>query len=588
MSRNRLSSPLPREKNGVEISHRRAEGVFLKLAFGGLFGFVLLIAVVWGGHGVYVRWQERRLIQKAEESMNRGDSATASLAARAVLQMKPESVPANRIAAEISERNGDAGALVWRRKLAQAPNHSMEDVLALARAALQFNDVATARQSVAQVAESERASGGYHAVVAMIAQVEKQNETAEKEWAEALRYSPEEKSYQLQLGAARLRLTDPAKRDAGTSMLNSLRSDAKFRAPATRILVSEAIARHKSVGEIQQLVRELNSYSESTFSDAVMMADVLRQTNDREFALYLPELEKKAAGNGKDLVMLLSWMNQSSLNLLALDFLKTVNPELLKTWPVPMAVADIYVRLQEWTHLEQALNGADWRNFEFARHAYMARALRGEDKSAGAEREWSLATKGAAVGSEPTMMLLRLTAMWGWRAEETDLLWALTKYPDKEKEAIQALYVYYQKNRDSQGLYRVLVRLTEDNPGNLDTQNNLAQISLLLDVKTQEARRMAAEVYHKVPGNPAYATTYAYALLTKGDTQAAAKVMATLSEEQLKDPAVSAYYGLCLAAVKDPRAGKFLDAGDKAKLLPEERVLLDKARTSIRGNTVLR
>src|SRR3954471_9204895 len=220
-----LSSSLPREKEGVEISHRRAEGVFLKLAFGGLFGFVLLVAAIWGGHGFYVRWQEKRLIQKAEESMNRGDTVSASLAARAVLQMKPDSAPANRIAAEVSERNGDAGALVWRRKLAQAPNHSMEDVLALARAALQFNDIATAKQSVAHVPENDRTTGGYHAVMAMIAQVEKQNETAEKEWAEALRYSPEEKSYQLQLGTARLRLTDPATREIGISMVNGLRSD---------------------------------------------------------------------------------------------------------------------------------------------------------------------------------------------------------------------------------------------------------------------------------------------------------------------------------------------------------------------------
>src|SRR3954465_8679587 len=157
MPRIPLSSSLPREKEGVEISHRRAEGVLLKLAFGGLFGFVLLVAVIWGGHGFYVRWQEKRLIQKAQESMDRGDTATASLAARAVIQMKPDSVPANRIAAEISERTGDSSALVWRRKLAQAPNHSMEDVLALARAALQFNDIATAKQSVAQVPESERA-----------------------------------------------------------------------------------------------------------------------------------------------------------------------------------------------------------------------------------------------------------------------------------------------------------------------------------------------------------------------------------------------------------------------------------------------
>src|SRR5205814_256780 len=119
MPRTSLSTLLPREKTGVEISHRRAEGIFLKLSLGGLFGFVLLIALIWGGRGFYVRWQEKRLTQKAETALREGDTATASLAVRAVLQMKPDSLPAERIAAVIAARAGDPSALVWRRKVAQ-------------------------------------------------------------------------------------------------------------------------------------------------------------------------------------------------------------------------------------------------------------------------------------------------------------------------------------------------------------------------------------------------------------------------------------------------------------------------------------
>jgi Flp pilus assembly protein TadD len=160
-------------------------------------------------------------------------------------------------------------------------------------------------------------------------------------------------------------------------------------------------------------------------------------------------------------------------------------------------------------------------------------------------------------------------------------MWALAKFPEKEKEAFRTLYRYYAKNRDSQGLYRVLARLAELNPQDLDIQNNLAQLSLLLNARSEEARRVATEVYHKAPSNAAYATTYAYALLTKGDTEAAGKVMSALTAEQLKEPAISAYYGVCLAALKDPRARQFLDAGENATLLPEEKTLLEKARNSL-------
>src|SRR5215210_7778527 len=112
MPRKRLSRSLHRETSGVEISHRRAEGFFLKLSLGLLFGFILLVALIWGGRGFYVRWQEKRLVQKAQTALDQGDPAGASLAARAVLQLKGDSVPAARLAAEIAERSGDKNGLV--------------------------------------------------------------------------------------------------------------------------------------------------------------------------------------------------------------------------------------------------------------------------------------------------------------------------------------------------------------------------------------------------------------------------------------------------------------------------------------------
>ena len=146
---------------------------------------------------------------------------------------------------------------------------------------------------------------------------------------------------------------------------------------------------------------------------------------------------------------------------------------------------------------------------------------------------------------------------------------------------MQSLYRYYAKNRNTQGLYRVLLRLTELEPEDLDVKNNFAQVALLLDAQPDQARQMATDIYHRAPANAAYATTYAYALLTKGDPMAAGKVMNKLTEEQLRDPAISAYYGICLAALNDPRAWEFLKAGANAKLLPEEKILLEKARNSL-------
>jgi predicted Zn-dependent protease len=125
-------------------------------------------------------------------------------------------------------------------------------------------------------------------------------------------------------------------------------------------------------------------------------------------------------------------------------------------------------------------------------------------------------------------------------------------------------------------------RLSELEPNNLDIKNNLAQIGLLLNAKPEEARRMAAEIYRQAPGNAAYAATYAYSLLSKGDARGAVAVMQSLSQEQLRDPAVGTYYGIFLAAAKDERARAFLELAQQATLLPEEKALVEKAGNALR------
>jgi Flp pilus assembly protein TadD len=103
-----------------------------------------------------------------------------------------------------------------------------------------------------------------------------------------------------------------------------------------------------------------------------------------------------------------------------------------------------------------------------------------------------------------------------------------------------------------------------------------------LNLNADRGRTVAHDVYEKDPKNPAYVSTYAYALHTAGDTKKALKVLETLTPEQLHTPEIAAYYGIFLAAAGDQaRAVEFLDLGEKATLLPPEKVLLEKARRSL-------
>ena len=565
----------------MEKSVERTQRTVIRLLFGILLGLIFLIAAIWGGHDLYVRWQEKRLVRRAMFDIEHGNERDASLAARSILEMKPSSARAARIMAQLAERGGERSALDWRRKVVQLDPHSVDDALALVRCAVQFSDIPTAELTLVAVDENSRNTASYHEASALVAQFKHQDEKAEAEWNEALRLRPDDKSFQLQLGMLRLRAPDPERRAAGEAMLTALRSDLAERSAATRALINTGVRRKEDPRKLMELARELQAYPEATWNDRFVYLDFLHGLQDPQFSAYLTELEKTAPNKASSLASLLSWMAMNNLSLLALDYSKSLPAESLRNWPVPLALADAYVRLRDWQNLEAGTAKANWGRFEFLRHAYLARALREQDKPAPAEHEWSAAVKDA-TSSESLVLLIQPVSEWRWENETTDLLWALSKRPEKQKDAFVALYQHYAKTMDTQGLYRVLVRLSELDSTNLNIQNNLAQVSLLLNANPEKARRSAADVYHKSPTNPAYMTTYAYSLLTQGNAKEALRIMSSLSEEQLSDPTIGAYYGICLAALRDEKARDFLKAGQQAMLLPEEKKLIDNALANLR------
>ena len=128
----------------------------------------------------------------------------------------------------------------------------------------------------------------------------------------------------------------------------------------------------------------------------------------------------------------------------------------------------------------------------------------------------------------------------------------------------------------------MLVHLEKVRPTDLSVRNNLAQISLLLNSNPDQAYRAAREVYEQEPKNPDYSATYAFSLYLQGDVKKALQALAGFSEAELERPQIAAYYSVLLANIGDlARAAKFLDLGEKANLLPEEKKLVEKAQLTV-------
>jgi hypothetical protein len=567
----------------LELSHARTERFYVKLALGAFLAIILLVALIWGWRESYIRWQERQLVRRATLDIGQGNLAGANLAARSLLDMKPSSAAAARIMAALAESIGDRSALDWRRKATEAEPNSVNDVLALVRSAVQFSDIVLAERALAGVDEKARKTAPYHAASAMVAQSKHEVAKAEAEWSEALRLSPDDRFFELQLGVVRLRSNDPQQRVKGEATLRALRADPIQRSAATRALINAGLERHDALEKLLELTGELQAYPEATWIDRFAYLNLLHQLQDPRFTQYLTELEKTAPNSASSLAELLSWMSKNNLGLLALDYSKSLPREALEKWPVPLAIADTYVQLRDWRNLEVFTAKANWGQFDFLQHAYLSLALRNEGKSAEAGSEWTSAQKEASSQPQLLSTLSQVISDWGWEEEKTELLWALSKQPQTQLKALQALYQKYANAGDTPDLYRIIVRLMELLPDDLRIQNNFAQISLILNVNTDRARRIASELYRKERSSSAYASTYAFSLYTRGDKIGASKVMGALGDTQLNDPSVAAYYGLFLAAVGEKqKAREYFRIGASAKLLPEERALIAEAQSSLK------
>jgi tetratricopeptide (TPR) repeat protein len=256
---------------------------------------------------------------------------------------------------------------------------------------------------------------------------------------------------------------------------------------------------------------------------------------------------------------------------------------------VTLLAAECQTALQDWKGLQASLESQNWGESEFIRRALKSRALRGQDLGGAAKGEWEQALKKAtAIAApngrpqtpQPFFTLLQFTGQWKWQSETEELLWSLVNNFPKERSAAQTLAQVLYAGNQTRPLLMFYSQELKRFPASLAIKNNLAMIALLLDAQELKPHDLAREIYQQAPTNSSYASTYAFSLhLQKKDAEAL-KVMLQLTPQALEDPSIAGYYGLILKATGNPeKARVYFDRAARAKLLPEEKKLFDRAKT---------
>ncbi|MFL6589557.1 MAG: tetratricopeptide repeat protein [Chthoniobacterales bacterium] len=565
----------------MEHPHDKIERSILKVILWTV-GVIVLVSVGGVvGYQQFRAWQQRRLVAEANALVNLGDYRRASLDARRLLQINPSNAEACRILARISEKAGSRGALEWRRRVMELGVATPNDLILLARAAVRFDERGTADVAIGKLPESAKQTAEYHALLADIALAQRDGVEMERQLSEAARLEPQNKDYTMRLAALRLGATDTSIRAQGKQTLEELQKDPLLRREATRYLAEGALRQNLTLTALD-LARELNGLPDKTFADQLVLLTALDAAKDNGFAAFLEEMKASSVDDPERAAALITWLNVHNRAGDAIAWSAKLAPGVIGQKLVQIALSDSYVAAKNWTGLQRLVNSGNWGTVDFLRNALQARAFRELGNQPESAAQWNEAMKKMSADPRQAMVLAETVEKWGWRDEAVDLLWLIAKDPVRGDDALSALYRYFVKNGDAQNLYRVMLHQAELHPNDANVQNNFAQLSLLLNLNPDRGQKVAREVYEKDPKNPAYVSTYAFALLSQGDTKKALKTLETLTQQQLQQPEVAAYYGVVLAAAGDQaRAREFLDLGEKANLLTEEKALVEKARRSL-------
>ena len=566
----------------METHFEKTERTYIRLILGSAGGLLLFILLCWGGFRFYRQWQEDRLVRRAAAIMSGGDLKAAGLTIRRALQLNPDNPEATRLLAEMAEKTGDRAALDLRRKVLELKPGSFDDAIALVRSALRFNELKVAEQTLQALAATASERAEFHAASGRLAEIKKDLAKAEEHWVRAAELAPNDAAYRFQLAVTRLSLNYQAKREKALSSLEELRAEESQRTAATRTLIIDGITQRADAQRLRALAQDLQGYPDAAFTDRLLYLEILRQLRDPGYSEYLAQVRAIASSKPLDMAALLSWMVRNRMHAEAMEIAASLPEETRNAWPVPLVLAEARVGTRDWIELEKFTRETNWERYDFLRRAYLSRAFREQGKQLAAEQELSAAQKEAGANPQMVSMLTQTIADFGWQEEAIELVWALTKNPETRMTALRTLYVHYTKAGDTSGLFRTLTKLTEINPGDVALQNNLAQVSLLIGADVDRARKVASEVAAKEPNNPAYVSTYAFALLSRGDVKGAVQAIEKLPQEQLQEPSVATYYGLILSAAGEKeRAREFLQRSARAMLLPEEKALVAKAESTL-------
>jgi len=589
-----------------EAGHRTARQSFLGLKSSfqhnlwparlALMVTALVIAFLLGalffnyGSKLFEDWRQNRLLHRAAALLQEGKLSEASQAAQELLGRRPNSLPALYVLAEAAEKQNLQEAVSWREQIARLLPKDPDSELNFASAALRFGKLDLAREALDQIAPTDRDTAAFHVVAGWLARAEGNLAEQEEQFAAAVKKEPNNDLYQFNLAALRIHSSDAEKSAKARDTLQGLSKVTPYRTGALRALLNDAVERN-DLAEADNFAQQLQMSPEVTFSDYLLCLNFYRKLDEKKFRLLLEKVKPFAARNPSDLASLMNWMNQNGLAGDVVKWIDKLPAAQLSSPPTSIAVADAYAVVKNWSRLKRWTRSpatAGWADSEYLRLAYQAIATRQSQSRSGGtantefETLWRSAEQLTNEQPEHELALARLASKWELENESEELWQRVAENPPMRREALEALRRLYRTKNETGKLYDVLQRLHESSPNEAPITADLARLGLNLEQNTERSHQLAREAYDRAPKEVNCAVTYAFSLSRLGRNPEGLAIVQNLPPDQLHDQHAAVYVALLLAEASQlDGAQEYIAAAENGKIYPEEKKLLDEAKTKL-------
>jgi predicted Zn-dependent protease len=542
---------------------------------------------------LYENWHERRLLQKATTLLQDGKLSKAAQMAQELARRHPDSLAALSILADTGERQNLEETVEWRERIARLLPKDPESQLNLASAALRFGKLDLAREALNRVSSRDRDSAAFHVVAGWLAHAEGNFAEQEEQFAAAVKQEPKNDLYQFNLAALQIRSKDTEKRKNARETLERLSSVAPYRTGALRALLNDAVERN-DLTAADGFAQPLQMSPEVTFGDYLLCLNFYQKLDEKKFRQLLEKVKPFAARNASDLASLINWMNQNGLAGDVVKWIDKLPPTRLSSPPASVAVADAYATVKNWARLKRWTLKGNWSDAEYLRLAYHAIAERQLRSGTGSktnpefEKLWQSADELSRSEPERELTLARLATKWQLASQAEELWHRVEENPTMRREALDNLRQLYRAKDETTKLYAVLQRLHESSPNEAPITADLARLGLNLGENAESSHQLAKEAYDRAPNDVNCAVTYAFSLDRLGRNAEALAIIQSLPPDQLQDAHAAVYVALALVEVNELEGTKdYIAAAENGKLYPEEKKLLEEAKTKLIGASAI-